>query len=165
MAILKVRAIQPYFDPKGNLLTLRLGSQNSIRQNSNPLGSQSQGSPPERSSQNPAVPQWPPKSSINSLLNDPIPGPSRALVTLHTEPALDPISTSRLLRTLLDQTSHCSVEQLEQIYSAMMSEIWRTRAEWDRGKVARSVHEIYEQVRNDIILCQGLEMSMETEDM
>lgn len=82
---------------------------------------------------------------------------------MHPEPLLDPSYTSWLHETMVNETSHCSVEQLEQIYSALMSELWKTRAEWDRGKVARSVYKVYEQVRNEITFCQGLAVSIEME--
>lgn len=65
----------------------------------------------------------------------------------------------------MDQTSGCSVEQLEQIYSALMSEIWRTRGQWDRVKVALEVGTIFTDVMEDIHVCQGLAAgSMEVDD-
>ena len=57
------------------------------------------------------------------------------------------------------------MEQLEQIYSALMNEIWKTRDDWNRGRVARRVHGIFEEVFEDIHVCQGLvARSMEIED-
>ena len=65
----------------------------------------------------------------------------------------------------MSDTSGCSVEQLEQIYSALMSEIWRTRDQWDRGRVARKVGVILKEVLDDIRLCQGMAPgSMEMDD-
>ena len=146
----------------------RSGSQNSVRPNSQPSSSQGQGSgsQPERSSQTPAVPQWPrERSSINSLLNDPTPESSKALTSLQHQLVIDHAYCSNLLEALVSRTSGCSVEQLEQLCSAMMSEIWRTRDQWDRGRVARKVGAILEEVLDDVRECQGMSTgSMEIED-
>ncbi len=84
---------------------------------------------------------------------------------MHPQLVLDPIYTSNLLEVLVTKTSGCSVEQLEQIYSALMSEIWKTRADWNRGRVARRVHRLFDNVLDDINLCQGLAArSMEIDD-
>lgn len=78
---------------------------------------------------------------------------------------IDHAYTSYLLETLITDTSGCSVEQLEQIHSALMSEIWRTRDQWDRGKVARRVGGVFREVLDDIRACQGMATgSMEIED-
>ena len=82
------------------------------------------------------------------------PGPSRALTTVQPKHIIDHVYTSSFMDTVVDQTSGCSVEQLEQIYSAMMSEIWRTRGIWDRGKVAVGVHGVFADVMEDIHVCQ-----------
>lgn len=118
-------------------------------------------------SQAPAVPQFPRDrgTSISSLLNDPEPGPSRALTTVHPQHVVDQISTASFLETVVDQTSGCSVEQLEQIYSALMSEIWKTRGEWDRRKVASEIGGVFTDVMEDIHVCQGIGAgSMEVDD-
>lgn len=84
---------------------------------------------------------------------------------MHPQLVLDPSYTSNLLEVLVTLTSGCSVEQLEQIYSALMSEIWKTRADWNRGRVARRVHGLFDEVLADINLCQGLAArSMEIDD-
>lgn len=48
------------------------------------------------------------------------------------------------------------MEQLEQVYSALMSEIWATRGEWDRGKVARGVWKAFDEIREDIEYMQSI---------
>ena len=145
-----------------------IGSQGSVRPSSNPSSSQGQGSgsQPERSSQTPAVPPWPrDKSSISSLLNDPGPDSSKALTTTTPRLVVDHAYSAYLLQALISETSGCSVEQLEQIYSAMMSEIWKTRDQWDRGRVARDVGNVFHDVLDDIRVCQGMATgSMEIED-
>lgn len=85
---------------------------------------------------------------------------------MHPQLVLDPTYMSNLLELLVSQTSSCSVEQLEQIYSALMSEIWKTRADWNRAKVARRVGGVLKEVLEDISACQGLpEESLELDDL
>ena len=138
-----------------------LGSPDPTQPNANFSGSQA-----ERSSQTPAVPQWPrERSSINSLLNDPDTHQLGAITTKDPQLIVDPIQASFLLQALVGETSGCSVEQLEQIYSALMSEIWRLRDFWDRAVVVRSVGEVFRSVMEDIRICQGISApSMEIED-
>ena len=114
------------------------------------------------------MPQWPrDKSSISSLLNDPAPGSglSRALTHVQHRLVVDHAYSASLLESLVEETSGCSVEQLEQIHSAMMNEIWRTRDQWDRIRVARKVSGVLSDVLEDIRVCQGTAArSMEIED-
>lgn len=69
---------------------------------------------------------------------------------------MDHAYTSQFLETIVDQTGGCSIEQLEQIYSALMSEIWNTRDDWDRGRVAKKLGKIFEETLQDIDQCQGI---------
>ncbi len=57
---------------------------------------------------------------------------------------------------MVSRTSGYSVEQLEQVYSALMSELWATRGEWDRGKVARGVWKAFDEIREDIEYMQSI---------
>ena len=149
------------------MLTL-LASQSSAIPNSNPSdpsSSQGQLSQPERLSQTPAVPLFQrDRTDINSILNSPVPGVSRALATLQPQLLIDQALSANLLHNVVAQTSGCSIEQLEQVYSALMNEIWRTRGEWDRGKVALQLNRVFADVMADIHSCQGLAAgSMEIE--
>lgn len=151
-------------DTRGNTQA----SQSSALPNSNPSdpsSSQGQLSQPERLSQTPAVPLFQrDRTDINSILNDPDPGDSRALATLQPQLVIDQALSANLLHIVVAQTSGCSVEQLEQVYSALMNEIWRTRGEWDRGKVAMQLNRVFADVMADIRACQGLATgSMEIE--
>ena len=131
-------------------------SQVSTRPNSGPdepFGSQGQqNSQPNQSSQAPAIPNFPrepTRSSINSLLNDAI-VPSRALVPTQNGLVVDRAYTVEVLSKLVQQTSGMNLEQMEQIYSTVMNEIWRTRGEWDRTEVARTVMAAIDEVAEDI---------------
>ena len=94
------------------------------------------------------------RTTINSLLNDPTPSQSRALTTFRPQHIVDHAYTSEFLETIVSRTSGCSVEQLEQIYSVLMSEIWQTRDDWDRGRVAKRLGRSFEDVLIDIHQCQ-----------
>lgn len=132
-----------------------LGSQISVH-TSNPASSQSQPSQPL--SQTPAVPAFPSRPSnpqaIHSLLNTDAPSkPPTTVSTLNTNPAY----TDELLNILVYNTSGCSVEQLEQIYSALMDKIWKTRGNWNRVQVTKEVQIVFEDVMEDIKSCQKVE--------
>ena len=62
----------------------------------------------------------------------------------------------QLLEALVIQTSGCSVEQLEQIYSALMDRIWKTRGNWNRIRVAEELKVVFEDVLEDIKHCQDI---------
>ena len=139
------------------------GSQYSVRpqsNHSNPSSSQSQGQPlsqSERLSQTPAVPPFPreaSKTNISSLLNDmpatSHPYQSSQAKASHPPLAIDNEFNTFLLSKIVQQTSGCSIEQLEQAYSAMMNEIWNTRGQWDRKLVATLVEHRFEDEMQDI---------------
>ena len=110
----------------------------------------------------PPFPRDSSRADINSLLNDD-PAPQRAH-SRSTHPSLivDRAYSQELIDTIVQQTSGHSVEQLEQVYSALMSEIWRTRGEWDRRRVAGDVAMAFEEVEADINVIQNVsQWSME----
>lgn len=125
-----------------------LSSQNSS-QKTHPSGSHS-----AKSSQNqhPPVPPFPttnPRpSNIASLLN--ASPPSTPATTLTT----DPIATQDFFDELIRTTSPCSVEQLEQVYSALMSEVWRTRGTWNRVSVVEGLRGTLRDCLEDMHACQ-----------
>lgn len=63
------------------------------------------------------------------------------------------------------QSSGCSVEQLEQIYSALMDKIWKTRGEWNRSQVGKGLKSVFDNVLEDIERCQEIgQRSLEMQD-
>ena len=151
------------------------GSQYSARppsNHSNPSPSHSQGQPlsqqEPRLSQTPAVPPFPretSKTNIHSLLND-TPAPSRphnstSAATSQPSVVIDEAYNSHLMERIVKQTIAFSIEQLEQVYSAMMNEIWKTRGEWNRGIVARYVERRFEEELEDIRDSQGVVMEVD----
>ncbi|KAJ5728617.1 uncharacterized protein N7483_003125 [Penicillium malachiteum] len=65
--------------------------------------------------------------------------------------ALDLDYVSRLHGELTRQSSSCSIEQLEQINTALMEYIWQMRGEWDRTCVAQGVSKTFNEVLEDIL--------------
>ena len=112
---------------------------------------QSQQSVPNSSqsqpSSQPPVPAFPrnQSSAIHSLLNAD-PG--------HPPLIVDSVMTRDFFEELVDSTSPCTVEQLEQVYSVLMSEIWRTRGVWNRLSVVDSVRNALRELLEDMTGCQ-----------
>ena len=46
------------------------------------------------------------------------------------------------------------MEQLEQINSALIDTVWRTRAEWNRTTVAKEVANVFNDVLEDMVEMQ-----------
>lgn len=46
------------------------------------------------------------------------------------------------------------MEQLEQIYSALMDKLWKTRSDWNRVRVAKDIGGVLEDVLHDMRQCQ-----------
>lgn len=61
-----------------------------------------------------------------------------------------------LHRNLVDKTSGCSLEQLEQINAALMDAIWHQRAEYNRDVVVRSVGDAFNVIIKDIQAMQEI---------
>ena len=114
-------------------------------------------SDPSQTSQNPVVPPFHRPSNINALLNDDeTSSPPQHIV--------DHRLAQQLLDTLVARTSGCSVEQLEQVYSALMDHIWKTRGDWHRVRVIREIGAVVDDVLTDMRQCQEFQLgSMEIE--
>lgn len=66
---------------------------------------------------------------------------------------------------LTQQTSGCSVEQLEQINTQLMDCLWKKRGEWDRTKVAGLLKDQFNEVLQDMQNNQRfLSMSQQTKE-
>ena len=95
----------------------------------------------------PPVPPFPrnQSSAIHSLLNDD-PG--------HPPLIHDAEKTRDFHDELVELTSPCTVEQLEQVYSGLMSEIWRTRGMWNRASAVDGVRKTLRELLEDMTGCQ-----------
>ena len=114
---------------------------------------QSQGSAPNSSQSQvpsqpaPPVPPFPRNqpSAIRSLLNE---EPS------HPSSTVDRSLIQAFLEKLVTATSACNVEQLEQIYSGLMAEIWKTRGNWNRNAVIGKAQSVFAELLSDMESCQ-----------
>jgi ATPase family AAA domain-containing protein 2 len=121
--------------------------------------------PTSSHSQHPPVPTWgepraqPPSQqslrrpsatgSIQALLNDEDedrPGARERQTAL----IIDHKYIHNLHEQITDRTSGFSVEQLEQVNSALMDVIWKTRGEWNRKEVAEQVGKAFNAVVADM---------------
>lgn len=68
---------------------------------------------------------------------------------------MDKHATEDFVQETTERTSGCSVEQLEQIYSAIMDKIWKTKGEWDRRKVVETCRTVVDDCLADMRECQS----------
>ncbi|KAI9849590.1 MAG: hypothetical protein M1838_000100 [Thelocarpon superellum] len=85
-----------------------------------------------------------PASTIQALLNSP------ATETRHPEWILDETYIGSLHDEFTNRTSGCSIEQLEQINTALMDSIWKQRGEWNRTKAGTEVMNVFNAIMQDI---------------
>ena len=146
------------FQPTAVYLPLVLDSQSSGSSSSQ---SSSNSQPPSSQPPPPAVPALHRASNINALLNtdeDSSPPHPRLL--------FDSKLSNQLHSNLVRRTSGCSVEQLEQVYSALMDTLWKTRGDWNRVGVAKEIGSVLEIVLEDMRSCQDFAAtSMELEGL
>lgn len=78
-----------------------------------------------------------------------------APVAAHPPYIADLQNMSTFLDDLVDMTTACSVEQLEQLYSVSMTEIWQTRGQWNRITVLEDVREVLNEAVQDMMEFQS----------
>ena len=146
------------FKPTAIYLPLVSDSQSSGSSSSQ---SSSNSQPPSSQLPPPAVPAFHRASNISAILNtdeDSSPPHPRLL--------FDSNLTQQLHDNLVRRTSGCSVEQLEQIYSALMDTLWKTRGDWNRVVVAKEIGSVLEKVLEEMRSCQDFAAtSMELEGL
>ena len=94
-------------------------------------------------------PQPPQPTSIPAILNDDntstsSAGPTKPHLILDDERIVD------LHKQLVEKSSGCSVEQIEQINAVLMDVVWRRREDWNRNLVAAAVKDAFNEVIHDI---------------
>ena len=94
-------------------------------------------------SQTPAVPRFP-----SNILNGPASAPPAHNLRV------DRSVSGAFLDELARVTGGCSIEQLEQVYSALMNAIWRTRGDWDRIGVVNEAKSVLQELLDDMEQCQ-----------
>jgi ATPase family AAA domain-containing protein 2 len=107
------------------------------------------GEPRAQPAAQPALRRASASGSIQALLNDDTEEPPAAR---EAQPALiiDHRFIHNLHAEIADRTSGFSVEQLEQVNSALMGVIWKTRGEWNRKEVAKQVSKAFNTVVADM---------------
>lgn len=97
--------------------------------------------------------------SMNNLLNDVSsstgPQQPRSSGPLSQQAVIDDQQVSVFLDNLVEQTSGCTVDQLEQINRELMEKLWSTRSEWNRNKVLNMLTATYNGTIRDIEDMQG----------
>jgi ATPase family AAA domain-containing protein 2 len=109
-------------------------------------------------SQNPAVPSFsaPPRmpssrsrpAGLASLLNDSPVEPTSSQASSQKDIIIDDLFVDDLLTRLVEGSSGCSIEQLEQINRELMETLWKMRGEYNRNLVASKLITVF----NDTIL-------------
>ncbi|KAF2815096.1 AAA-domain-containing protein [Mytilinidion resinicola] len=92
-------------------------------------------------------------TSIPSILNNDLP-----------QLILDEEQIKMLHEELVERSSGCSVEQLEQINAVLMDAIWKTRSEWNRNSVVHILTNAFNEVIQDIEHMQKLQAPSQDDD-
>ncbi|KAL6705893.1 TAT-binding protein-like protein 7, AAA ATPase [Coniothyrium glycines] len=93
-------------------------------------------------------------AALNDILNDPEPRPNLLL---------DDRLVQELHENLVQSTSGCSLEQLEQINAALMDAIWKGRANYNRNQVLQHVKDAFNTIISDIQEMQKIVKSSQEE--
>jgi len=106
------------------------------------------------SSQNPSVPAFNqsrmPTALANILNGSPVELTSSQASSQKDVIACDEYFLANLLKKMVEGTSGCSVEQLEQINRELMEGLWETRGEYNRNRVAARLGEIFNETIRDV---------------
>lgn len=86
--------------------------------------------------------------------------------TASSQPQLtiDESGLKLFLSRIVDVTSGCTVEQLEQINRELMDVIWKTRHQWNRAKVLSDLKAVFNETIADIEALQGFEQSSQEQN-
>lgn len=106
----------------------------------------------------PAAPTPARHSSIHSMLNNPSDGAAEEATTTATTPHffLEEPSLGLLHDSLTIRSSGMSVEQLEQVYAALMNVIWASRGDWNRNHVVKEVQDAFNETVRDVEVMQEI---------
>jgi hypothetical protein len=122
-----------------------------------PSQTPSSGSQP---SQNPTVPSFsaPPRmpapksrpAGFANLLNDSPVEPTSSQASSQKDIIIDDYFVDDLLKRLVEGSSGCSIEQLEQINRELMETLWKLRGEYNRNQVASALVSVFNETITDI---------------
>ena len=104
------------------------------------------------------------KAALANILNEgPPPGPQHMDPTGLPPVVIDRNYTEACIHHFSVRSSGCSVEQLEQLYSAIMSEVWNSRHEWNRRVLMETVKKRFDEEVRDIEELQGRALASQEE--
>lgn len=112
-----------------------------------------------QNSQNPVVPPFSagPKMptsrshpSFANLLNDSPVEPTSSQASSQKDLILDDYFVDDLLKRLVEGSSGCSIEQLEQINRELMETLWKMRGDYNRNLVASALVQVFNETITDI---------------
>ncbi|KAE8448152.1 hypothetical protein EG329_009756 [Mollisiaceae sp. DMI_Dod_QoI] len=112
-----------------------------------------------QNSQNPAVPPFnagprmpssKSRPSFANLLNDSPVEPTSSQASSQKDFILDEYFAEDLLKRLVEGSSGCSIEQLEQINRELMEMLWTMRGEYNRNQVASALVQVFNETITDI---------------
>ncbi|KAH7360486.1 hypothetical protein BKA65DRAFT_186045 [Rhexocercosporidium sp. MPI-PUGE-AT-0058] len=111
-------------------------------------------------SQNPAVPPFSagPRMPISksrptgfaNLLNDSPIEPTSSQASSQKDIIIDDFFVEELITRLVDGSSGCSIEQLEQINRELMETLWKMRGEYNRNQVVTALATMFNETITDI---------------
>ncbi|KAL4951310.1 hypothetical protein BDW69DRAFT_186515 [Aspergillus filifer] len=131
-------------------------------------GDSSQPSPPQQRESQPARIEVTGASQSQPKLQPPVPlfdaasrQPTAVQSLLNSEDEspkmiIDHEYVQSLHKEMTQRTSGCSVEQLEQINTALMDYLWHTRSDWNRSKVAAGIQTTFNEVLEDMQAVQEI---------
>lgn len=99
---------------------------------------------------------------LTNILNDPVPDNSPARnsgassLSSQQLPMVHEGDIQDFIDDVTEQTSGCTIEQLEQINRELMDHIWLSRHEWNRMQILNQLKKIFNDTMADIIAMQGL---------
>ncbi|KAL3419413.1 Tat-binding protein-like protein 7 [Phlyctema vagabunda] len=120
--------------------------------------SQTPSSASQVNSQTPAVPHFnaPSRTSMSrpaglaNILNDSPVEPTSSQASSVKELVVEEYFVEDMLRKLVEGSSGCSIEQLEQINRELMDTLWRMRGEYNRTTVAKALLDIFNETIADM---------------
>jgi hypothetical protein len=89
-------------------------------------------------------------SGFANLLNDSPVELTSSQASSQKELIIDDMFVDDLLKRLVEGSSGCSIEQLEQINRELMETLWQLRGEYNRIQVANSLASVFNETITDI---------------
>ncbi|KAI9849680.1 MAG: hypothetical protein M1837_002806 [Sclerophora amabilis] len=134
---------------------VRLTDETEVASSQGSGGPSSQSQPNSHQGSQPPVPPFSAPSrqatsgSIQSILNNAPQGRG-------PEKIMDVSFIDSLHEQFTERTSGCTIEQIEQINTALMDSVWKQRGEWNRTKVGKEVMEVFNEIILDIDAMQEI---------